>query len=73
MNKYVIPICDISSGNIWTHTISAKSRFDCQDKLMEELTDMYEIEDCDNYRDFVEVADSKYDILIGDIKDLEEL
>lgn len=74
MNKYIIPICDIESGNIWLKTIIAKSHSACQEKLMEELINIYDMEDvASTYREFVELADSKYNILIGDVKDIEEL
>lgn len=73
MNKYIIPICDIDSGNVWTHVIIARSYLDCEEKLMAELTELYDIEDTLNYREFVELADTKYNILIGDITDTEEL
>jgi hypothetical protein len=73
MNKYLIPICDIQAGSIWIHTIAAKSTLDCQEKLMKYLIDTYDMEDCDSYRTFIETADSKYDILIGSIEDIEEL
>jgi hypothetical protein len=71
MNKYIIPICDLEE--VWILTIMARSTSACQDKIIENLTDRYDIEECNNYREFVQVADSKYNILIGDIKDIEEL
>ena len=73
MNKYIVPICDIEAGDIWIKTIIARSNSDCQEKIIEELIDMYDMEDNTSYREFVELADSKYNILIGDIKDIEEL
>lgn len=73
MNKYIIPICDIKNGKVYIKTIVAKSYADCQEKLMADLTMTYDIEDCVNYREFVQVADSEYDVLIGDIKDVEEI
>lgn len=74
MNKYIIPICDIEAGDIWIKTIIARSNSDCQEKIIEELIDLYDIEDnTSSYREFVEFVDTKYNILIGDIKDIEEL
>lgn len=74
MNKYIIPICDINSGKVWIKTIIAKSNSACQEKIMEELIDLYDMEDTtSSYREFVKLADSNYNILIGDIKDTEEL
>ena len=41
---------------------------------MAELIDLYDMEDsATSYREFVKLADSNYNILIGDIKDTEEL
>ena len=74
MNKYIIPICDIDNGKVWIKTIIAKSNSACQEKIIEELIDLYDIEDTtSSYREFVKLADSNYNILIGDIKDTEEL
>ena len=45
MNKYIVPICDIEAGDIWIKTIIARSNSDCQEKIIEELIDLYDIED----------------------------
>ena len=42
MNKYIIPICDIDRGKIWIKTVIAKSNSACQEKIMEELIDIYD-------------------------------
>ena len=74
MNKYIIPICDIDGGLVWIHTIIARSNSACQEKLMAEIIDLYDMEDtATSYREFIQLADSQYNILIGDIKDIEEL
>lgn len=74
MNKYIIPICDIDRGKVWIKIVMAKSNSACQEKLMAELIDLYDMEDtATSYREFIKLADSKYNILIGDIKDTEEL
>lgn len=74
MSKYIIPICDIDRGKIWIKTVIAKSNSACQEKIMEELIDIYDMENtASSYREFVQLVDSKYNILIGDIKDTEEL
>lgn len=74
MNKYIVPICDIEAGQIWMKTIIAESNSACQEKIMEYLINMYDFEDkATNYREFVELTDSEYNILIGEIKDIEEL
>lgn len=74
MNKYIVPICDINAGDIWIKTVMARSISECQEKIMEELIDCYDMENnFSNYREFIEFIDSNYDILIGDIKDIDEL
>lgn len=74
MNKYLIPICDIESGQIWIKVIMARSSSACQEKIMDELINLYDMEDSSSsYREFVELADSKYNILIGEITDIETL
>lgn len=74
MNKYIIPICDIDNGKVWIKTIIAKSNSACQEKIMEELIDLYDMEDTtSSYREFVKLADSNYNILIGEIIDIETL
>ena len=74
MNKDIIPICDIDGGLVWIQTIIAQSNSACQEKLMSEIIDLYDMEDTTtSYREFIKLADSKYNILIGDIKDIEEL
>ena len=72
MNKYIVSICDIQSGEIWIECIHARSISDCQDKLMEKLIDLYNFEETSNYREFVQMADS-HDVLISDITDVETL
>lgn len=74
MNKYIVPICDISASNIWIKTVMARSSSECQDKVMEELIDYYDMENnFSNYREFIKFIDSNYDILVGDVKDIDEL
>ncbi len=52
----------------------ARSSSACQEKIMDELINLYDMEDSSSsYREFVELADSKYNILIGEITDIETL
>ena len=69
MNKYIIPVCNISNSKVYNLRIIANSNADCQDKIMEKFADYCE---CDSYRDFVKDL-NKQDILIGTITDIEEL
>lgn len=72
MNKYIVPICDIEAGSVWIKTIMAKSILDCKDKLMDEITEHYGFDNIENYSEFISYLDSQ-DILIGEIKDIDEL
>ena len=69
MNKYIIPVCNISNSKVYNLRIVANSNADCQDKIMEKFSDYSE---CDSYRDFIKDLNSQ-DILIGAITDIEEL
>ncbi len=69
MNKYVIPICDLNESKIYNLVLFAKSISDCKDKIINHFSDK-SIKD--EYDELVEDLDSK-DILVGDIKDIEEL
>ena len=73
MNKYIIPIADISGGEVYFETVMARSLSDCQDKLMRKLSEEYGIEEVTDYRDFINIADSNYDLLIGEIIDIESI
>lgn len=74
MNKYIIPVCLVREDINWLVTIMARSISDCQDKLITMISEKYEIEEeFVDYREFKYTVDSKYDIIIGDIKDYETL
>lgn len=74
MNKYIIPICDIDKGEVWIKVIIAKSTNDCQEKLIQYIIDTYDIDDrTTSYKEFIKFIDSEHNILIGRIKDIEEL
>jgi hypothetical protein len=67
MNKYIIPICDIQESKVYNLIISARSLSDCQDRVMAKFNDY-----SDEWKEFVKNMDN-IDILIGEIKDIEEL
>lgn len=74
MNKYIIPICDIKSGDIWLHKITARSLKECEDKLMGSLIRIYpkaEIVENEAYIDFISWLDFNLDVLVGEITDIE--
>lgn len=72
MNEYRVPICSVGEEYVWIESITAKSVADCQEKLMNTLIEEYELDDCLTYREFKKLA-AKNGIIIGEIKDLEEL
>lgn len=69
MNKYIVPICNISESKIYNKVIIANSLQNCKEKLMEIFIGYSE---CDDYNEFIQDLDTK-DILIGKITDIEEL
>lgn len=69
MNKYIVPICNISKSRVYNKVIIAKSTSDCQEKIMEMFSDYSA---SDNYKNFIKDLDEQ-DILIGQIYDVEEL
>ena len=56
MNKYIIPVCNISNSKVYNLRIVANSNADCQDKIMEKFADYSE---CDSYRDFIKDLNSQ--------------
>ena len=72
MNKYIIPICDLASANIWLDKYSARSISECQDKIMREFSEVCN-EDFTDYREFLDIMDKKYNYSIGEIIDIETL
>lgn len=73
MNKYIVPVCVINDSNNMTFVISANSRQDCQDKLINQLAENYEVPDEMDYIKFIERLDTECDIIVGEIQDIEEL
>lgn len=69
MNKYIIPICNITESKVYNKIVFAKSYSACQDKIMQEFADYAEHDDWNEFLDDLD----KNDILIGEINDIEEL
>jgi hypothetical protein len=63
----------MENGDVWISVITARSLPECQEKLMQELVDTYGTEDYDNFPEFVHQYYDRYNISIGNIKDIEEL
>lgn len=72
MNKYIVPICDIQTGDLWTKVIVSRDQNDCQEKVMQYLINEYEeLDYSTSYREFCNEALNNHDIVIGDILDIE--
>lgn len=69
MNKYIIPVCDYNESKVYNLVINANSYEACKDKIMNKFIDFSDSED---YDDFIADLDS-LNILIGEIRDIEEL
>ena len=72
MNKYIVPICDLISADIWIAKYSAMSISDCQDKIMRKYSELYD-EDYTDYHEFLDIMDKKYNYSIGEITDIETI
>lgn len=73
MNKYIVPICDIQAGLIYNKKIIARTLEQCKEKLLQYFLDEYDfVSDLDSYRDTIKLLD-EHDVLVGQIKDIEEL
>lgn len=72
MNKYIIPICDIQAGEVWNEVITATSLQDCKDKIISKFSERYDLDDTVSYNELIKDLDN-IDVLIGRIKDIEEL
>ena len=73
MNKYIVPICDIQAGTIYNKKIIARTLEQCKEKLLQYFLDEYDfVSDLDSYRETIKLLD-EHDVLVGSIKDIEEL
>lgn len=68
-NKYIIPICEIQKSKVYNICLDAVSLSHCEDKIMELFRDY---SDKDEYGEFIEDLDKNKDILIGEIKEIDE-
>lgn len=69
-NTYLVPVCYIDNSKNSILKISATSLEECKEKII----DMYQDKcDEDNYNSFVNILDREYDIIIGDIIDLDTI
>ena len=69
-NTYLVPVCYIDNSKNSILKISATSLEECKEKII----DMYQDKcDEDNYNSFVNILDREYDIIIGDVIDLDTI
>lgn len=69
-NTYLVPVCYIDNSKNSILKISATSLEECKEKII----DMYQDKcDEDNYNSFVNILDREYDIIIGNIIDLDTI
>lgn len=74
MNKYLVPICDINKSKNKLFIDFAPSRYDFQEKIMDKLINEYNIDETvASYKEFVQLVDSQYDIILGPIEDYDEI
>lgn len=69
MNKYIIPVCNITKSKVYNLIINANSLFECKDKIINKFS---EYSDKTDYNQFLNDLDEQ-DILIGKISDIEEI
>lgn len=72
MNKYVTYVCDIDDSYNQREILIANSQNQAEEKLMERLCDRYDWDNPYDYDEFIKMADN-YNVIIGDIIDIEEI
>lgn len=72
MNKYVTYVCDIDNSYNQREILIANSQNQAEEKLMERLCDRYDWDNPYDYDEFIKMADN-YNVIIGDIIDIEEI
>lgn len=71
MNTYVVPFCN-SDGEIWIDKYQAKSLSSVQDKVINEYTNLWDLEFSGDWNDFVEQL-SNMDVIVGIPEDIDNL
>lgn len=72
MNKYVTYVCNIDDSYNQREILIANSQNQAEEKLMERLCDRYDWDNPYDYDEFIKMADN-YNVIIGDIIDIEEI
>ncbi len=69
-STYLMPVCD-SDGCYISH-VTARSHNEAEEKLIQELVETYELDNTVYSLDELKEVLNEYDIVIGDIYDIEE-
>ena len=69
MNTYIIPLS--LNNDVWIETIKAKSISEAQDKLMNRLSNDWDLDIPADWEDFLAIIDND-GFRIGELKDIEE-
>lgn len=72
MNKYIVPIADLYSEQVWIEAFSARSINECQEKIIRSIIDQFDFEEPNSWEDFINDM-NEHEILIGEIQDIETL
>lgn len=70
--SYIVPFADKQENDIFIKRFEARSYNECQEKIIEFVENEWDLDITfpDNYNHFVTLME-EYDILIGEIKDLD--
>lgn len=70
MNTYIIPFS--IDNDVWIETVRAKSLLEAQDRLMNRLSNDWELDVPADWEDFLAILDNN-GFRVGELKDVEEL
>ena len=69
MNTYIIPFS--LDNDVWIETVRAKSLLEAQDRLMNRLSNDWELDVPADWEDFLAILDNN-GFRVGELKDVEE-
>lgn len=69
MNTYIIPFS--LDNDVWIESVKAKSILEAQDKLMNRLSNDWELDVPVDWEDFLAILDNN-GFRVGELKDIEE-
>lgn len=69
MNTYIIPFS--IDNDVWIETVRAKSLLEAQDRLMNRLSNDWELDVPADWEDFLAILDNN-GFRVGELKDVEE-